>query len=185
MADRYNNLYRIETTRASWHDYRGGSYFVTVCTKDREPYFGHIEEGQMKYTNLGQSANDCLREIPSHFPYVDVPEFVVMPNHIHAIIIINTPVDPVETQDFASLQKPDKTQQKFGPQSRNLASVVRGFKIGVTKFANKNDIPFAWQSRFHDHIIRDQNEMNQIVDYIMNNVASWEDDGYNQNNLVK
>lgn len=125
MADRYNNKYRIETTRVAWHDYRGGSYFITVCTKDREPYFGLIEEGQMKYTDLGQSACDCLREIPSHFPDVEVPEFVVMPNHIHAIIIINTFVDPVETQNLASQRNPQTQNfaslQQFDESQQNLA----------------------------------------------------------------
>ena len=177
MADLYKNKYRIPTARATWHDYKGGSYFVTICTKDRESYFGHIADGQMKYTDLGIYANDCLQAIPLHFPDAEIPVSIVMPNHIHAIIIINTPTPHVETQNFASLQK--ETIQKFGPQSRNLASIVRGFKIGVTKYANNHDISFAWQPRFHDHIIRSQYEMNCIGDYINNNVAQWKEDCYN------
>ena len=195
MTERFKNKYRIPTARATWHDYKGGSYFVTICTKDREPYFGHIIDGKMKYTDLGISANDCLQTIPSHFPDAEIPVWIVMPNHIHAIIIINAPAPHVETQNFASpKQKPThhsetqdfaslqgETMQKFGPQSRNLASIVRGFKIGVTKYANNHDIPFAWQPRFHDHIIRNQYEMNRIGDYINNNVARWKEDCYNQN----
>lgn len=209
MADLYKNKYRIPSVRATWHDYKGGSYFVTICTKNRKPYFGHIVDGQMTYTDLGISANDCLQAIPSHFPDAGIPVWIVMPNHIHAIIIINAPATPVETQNlasqirqntnrsetqnlastkqmsihhpetqnFASLQ--GETLQKFGPQSRNLASIVRGFKIGVTKYANSHDIPFAWQPRFHDHIIRNQYEMNRIGDYINNNVARWKEDCYN------
>ncbi len=193
MADLYKNKYRIPTARAIWHDYKGGSYFVTICTKDRESYFGHIADGQMKYTDLGISANDCLQAIPLHFPDAEIPVSIVMPNHIHAIIIINAPAPHVETQnfaspkqipthhsetqDFASLQM--ETILKYGPQSRNLASIVRGFKIGVTKYANNHDIPFAWQPRFHDHIIRSQYEMNCIGDYINNNVAQWKEDCYN------
>ena len=206
MTERFKNKYRIPTARATWHDYKGGSYFVTICTKDREPYFGHIIDGKMKYTDLGISANDCLQTIPSHFPDAEIPVWIVMPNHIHAIIIINAPAPHVETQDFAShirqTTNPVETQnfashkqipihhsetqdfaslqgrtlQKFGPQSRNLASIVRGFKIGVTKYANNHDISFAWQPRFHDHIIRNQYEMNRIGDYINNNVARWKED---------
>ena len=199
MADLYKNKYRIPTARATWHDYKGGSYFVTICTKDRESYFGHIADGQMKYTDLGISANDCLQAIPLHFPDAEIPVSIVMPNHIHAIIIINTPTPHVETQNFASpkqipthhsetqnfasLQR--ETIQKFGPQSRNLASIVRGFKIGVTKYANNHDISFAWQPRFHDHIIRNQYEMNRICDYINNNVTRWKEDCYNQNANAK
>ena len=195
MTDRFKNKYRIPTARARWHDYSGGAYFVTICTQDREPYFGHIVDGKMVYTDLGISANDCLQAIPSHFPDAEIPEWIVMPNHIHAIIIINAhaPIvetqnlasqirqntNYVETQNFASLQEEPK--QKFGPQSRNLASIVRGFKIGVTKYANEHNLSFAWQPRFHDHIIRNPYEMNCIGDYISNNVVRWEEDCYNQN----
>ena len=193
MTNRFMNKYRIPTTRAKWHDYSGGAYFVTACTQDREPYFGHISDGQMSYTDLGLTANDCLQAIPSHFPDAEIPEWIVMPNHIHAIIIINAPTPTVgtqnlashkqmsiyhpETQNFASLQ--GETLQKFGPQSKNLASIVRGFKIGVTKFANEHHLSFAWQPRFHDHIIRNQYEMNSIGNYICNNVARWKEDCYN------
>ena len=204
MTDRFKNKYRIPTARATWHDYKGGSYFVTICTQDRDPYFGRIIDGQIIYSDLGLSANDCLQQIPSHFPDAEIPEWIVMPNHIHAIIIINAPV--VETQNLASqirqktnhsetqnLASPkqmsihhSETQnfaslQKFGPQSRNLASIIRGFKIGVTKYANEHNLSFAWQPRFHDHIIRNQYEMNRIGDYIKNNVARWKEDCYNQN----
>ncbi len=173
MADLYKNKYRIPTARATWHDYKGGSYFVTICTKNREFFFGDIKNGEMNYSSLGQSAIDCLQQIPTHFPHVEIPIFVVMPNHIHAIVIINALAPSVETQNLASLQQ---AKQKFGPQSKNLASVVRGFKIGVTKFANENDLPFAWQPRFHDHIIRNHHEMSLIADYIQNNVIRWKDD---------
>ncbi len=178
MADLYKNKYRIPTARAAWHDYNGGSYFVTICTKNRECYFGHISNGEMGYSDLGQSSINCLEQIPAHFPHVEIPTFIVMPNHIHAIIIINA-LDPnmVETQNFASLH--NETKQKFGPQSKNLASVVRGFKIGVTKYANDHDISFAWQPRFHDHIIRNVHEMNHIADYINTNVIRWKKDCYN------
>lgn len=218
MADLYKNKYRIPTARDTWHDYKGGSYFVTICTKNREFFFGDINNGEMNYSSLGQSAIDCLQQIPTHFPHVEIPIFVVMPNHIHAIVIINAlapsvetqnlasrniqptivktqnlasqniqptivetqnlasqnhAINPSETQNFASLQQ---AKQKFGPQSKNLASVVRGFKIGVTKFANENDLSFAWQPRFHDHIIRNHHEMSLIADYIQNNVIRWKDD---------
>lgn len=72
--------------------------------------------------------------------------------------------------------------QHFGPQSKNLGSVVRGIKSAVTKFANQNNIPFKWQSRFHDHIIRDNNDMNNIANYIINNPANWETDCFYGNN---
>lgn len=104
----------------------------------------------MVLSAVGHIANSCWYEIPNHFPFVELDGYVIMPNHVHGIVIINKSDDGhnVETQDFASL--PPKNQ--FGPQSKNLASIVRGFKIGVTKNARKLDPCFAWQSRFHDHI---------------------------------
>lgn len=87
MADLFKNKYRIPTARATWHDYNCGSYFVTICTKNRECYFGHITNGEMNYSDLGRSAINCLEQIPAHFPHVEIPVFIVMPNHIHAIII--------------------------------------------------------------------------------------------------
>jgi putative transposase len=84
---------------------------------------------------------------------------------------------PVETQNFASLQY----RNQFGPQSQNLASIVRGYKIGVTKFARQNDIPFIWQPRYYDHVIRDAAEHERIHQYILTNVEHWQDDKlYNQ-----
>lgn len=98
---------------------------------------------------IGKIADLCWQKIPEHFPNVQIPLWVVMPNHVHGIIIINPGVP------------------------KNLASVIRGFKIGVTKFANENGIHFAWQPRSHDHIIRDIDDMNRIVKYIENDVAKW------------
>jgi REP element-mobilizing transposase RayT len=108
-------------------------------------------------------------------------ENVVMPNHAHGVIVINKPVAAtatvetrvVETQDLASLQM---RQNKFGPQSQNLASIVRGYKIGVTKFARQNNIPFAWQPRYHDRVIRNAAEHERISQYVISNPLNWEDD---------
>ena len=179
----------------------------------------------MILSDIGKTAENCWCEIPRHFPFVKLDEYVIMPNHIHGIIIIEKPmicnvsikpVDfmgiPVETQDFASLptQQPnvpnethatqqthathqsDATQQSdatkqsnepssnFGPQSKNIASIIRGFKIGVTKYAVNNNIPFEWQGRYYDHIIRDENDLNRIRKYIIKNPSKWEMDEYTQ-----
>ena len=187
--DRFKNKYCIPSARAAWHDYNGGIYFVTICTHAREHYFGEIrydENGEaiMIMSEIGKYAEECWRAIPQHFPHVQAPLWAIMPNHVHGIVIIN-PI--VETQNFASLQKGRSEQplhcnnkkNTFGPQSKNLASVIRGFKIGVTKYARENAIPFAWQPRFHDRIVRDTNELNQIATYIENNIAQWAFDELN------
>lgn len=91
----------------------------------------------------------------------------------------------VETQYFASLlpqpppqPPPPPSKNKFGPQSQNLASIVRGFKIGVTKNARMIDPNFQWQARYHDHIIRNDASYQRIKNYIENNPANWSEDGF-------
>jgi putative transposase len=92
MPDKFQNKYRIPSARASWWDYgKNAGYFVTICTQYRKHYFGEIVEMHMHLTPTGQSVYDCWNEIPKHFPYVLLDEFVVMPNHVHGIIIIDKP----------------------------------------------------------------------------------------------
>jgi len=232
----FNNKYRIETTRKPDWDYSNeGFYFITICTKDRINYFGEISEGKMNLNSLGKIAEQCLIDIPKHFPHTRLDEYIVMPNHVHFIIEIienvnkkNTNVvgavgagdamdvgdamdagDNVETQNFASLHYPhyprpsssllspsssllspsssllspssslstDKSSKnKFGPQSKNLASIVRGYKIGVKKWATENNINFFWQSRFYDVIIKNEKSLNNIRYYIKQNPLNWYSD---------
>ena len=107
-----------------------------------------------------------------------------MPNHVHGVLTINKPDDVqtqngiVETQNFASLPPPIQPGNRFGPQSQNLASIVRGYKIGVTKYARQTNLPFAWQDRYHDHVIRNEDEYNRIRQYICENPQRWTDDTY-------
>ncbi|MEA3392040.1 MAG: transposase [Candidatus Marinimicrobia bacterium] len=156
-----------------------GWYYVTIKTKKGSHYFGHIQHGRMILNELGRIAQKCWQEIPEHYPFVILDEFVVMPNHIHGIIVIDKcQYDvPVETQDLASLQNRNITPKqigKFGPQSKNLGAIVRGFKIGVTKYVRKNDIPFDWHPRFHDRVLRIENdELNIKRQYIKNNPMKW------------
>jgi len=190
-VSKFQNKYRIESARLQNWDYGwNGSYFITICTANRKCFFGDIEVGKMNLTEIGGMANKFWIEIPEHFPFVKLDAHVVMPNHVHGIIVIDKPRDgrnvtqndnrTVETQNFASLQsqpqKPPQPKNKFGPQSQNLASIIRGYKTGVTKYARIHRIDFAWQSRFHDHIIRNKKEYERIKNYIINNPKNWRQD---------
>ena len=86
---KFKARYRIPSARASWHNYRGGAYFVTICTKDREFYFGKIEDEQMCLSEIGKYAEEQFRDVSLYYPYADIPVYVMMPNHIHAIVIID------------------------------------------------------------------------------------------------
>ena len=204
---KFRNKYRIPSTRLQNWDYGwNGAYFITICTLNREFFLGDIVDGEMKLSEIGEMANKFWLEIPEHFPFVKLDVHVVMPNHVHGIIVIDKTDDGhdelndkcnhggneqyverevdrnvdrnAETQNFASLPSMDKQQpkNKFGPQSKNLASIIRGYKTGVTKYARKKNIEFAWQSRFHDHIIRDDESYQRIRNYIINNPKKWDDD---------
>ena len=125
----------------------------------------------LRYTIIGNVANQYWLEIPTHFPFVELDEYVVMPNHVHGILFLNKP-------DYEGWQS-----NKFGPQSKNLGSVIRGYKAGVKTYATTNQIEFGWQPRFHDHIIRSEKELNNIRQYIISNPEKWHLDKNNPENL--
>jgi len=173
--EKYKNKYRIPSTRLQNWDYGwNGAYFITICTHNREHYFGEIVNKKMKLSEIGIAAEKYWHEIPQHFPFVKLGAFVVMPNHIHGIIIIDKNDDNDIT---ASSQSP---KNKFGPQSKNLASIIRGYKIGVTKFAKQINPQWEWQSRYYDHIIRNDKSYKKISEYIINNPVNWRDDKFHK-----
>ena len=180
--DKFLGKYRKQSARAMWHDYDGGLYFVTICTKDRQCYFGNISDSRMCFTEIGEYAEQCIKQISTHNPYAEILSWVIMPNHIHLMIKIS---QFVETEHAPSLQQNqceneivDEKMRAISSRKNNLSYAVGNFKSAVTKFANERGIPFAWQTRFHDHILRDICEMNQIADYIENNVQKWEMDKF-------
>jgi len=89
MADKYLGIYRSETRRVNWHGYNGGEYFVTICTKDRVHYFGEIANGEMQLSAIGQYTHEQFMNVATHYPYTKIPLWIVMPDHIHAIVIID------------------------------------------------------------------------------------------------
>ena len=199
---KFKHKYRTTSARLKYYDYSSnGGYFITICTKNCTHYFGSIDDGKIQLTEIGIQADKCWQEIPSHFPFVVQDSYIIMPNHIHGIIIIDKTVETQnlacnhvetqnlacnnkETQYLASLQQQGKPKfNKFGPQSGNLGSIIRGFKIGVKKWALQNNIQFDWQSRFYDHIIRNVNELNRIRKYIIDNPLKWELEQNNPENL--
>ncbi len=166
-----------------------GFYFVTICTNDRQELFGAIRRGAISCARneYGNIAKKYWDEIPKHYPYTALDEYIIMPNHtclagrqVHGIICINNDQNGhyKRTQNIVSLRN------DFGqiiPGS--LGSIIRGYKIGVTKwFRNNTDISIVWQKSFHDHIIRNDTSLNEIREYIRNNPATWDKDENNINN---
>ena len=177
----YKNKYRIESTRLPNYDYSSnGYYFVTICTHQKFCYFGGISNQQMQLSQVGRIANQHWQEIPQHFQDVYIDEYIIMPNHVHGIIVINRP--DVETRNFASLPENDASN-KFAPlKPGSLQAIVHACKSSVTRWCRKNgDSDFRWQPRFYEHIIRNEKSLNNIRQYIINNPAKWlEDTNYVQ-----
>ncbi|GEM_PF-664281 len=173
------NLHASEpeyTSRLQDFDYgQPGVYFMTVCTADRIPWFGEIDESGMRLSEMGQAVQAAWNAIPSHFPDVRLDEFCVMPDHVHGLLEIHSAA-VVGTQNFASLRRAPVrpgNDNKFGSQSRNLASIVRGFKIGVTKSARAIDPLFRWQNRYWDRVVRNGDKCDRIRHYIRDNPVVW------------
>ncbi len=186
MEGIFKNKYRIESIRLKDWDYSDeGYYFVTICTKDREHYFGEIFNDQMILNEIGEIAYECWYEIPKHFPFVQLDEFIVMPNHVHGIIIIDhenqceTNPSTVETKNLLSL--PECKTVTHGT-SKTIGSIIRGLKIGVTKWINDNtNLKNIWQSNYYDRIIRDEKELFNVRKYIQDNPLKWNEDINNLN----
>ena len=207
--EKYKNKYRIPSARALWWNYGwAGAYFITICTRNREHFFGEIQNGIMHLSHTGVLADVFWHEIPHHAKNVELGAFVVMPNHVHGILILNgndenenkivqtgqivetgqiiveTGQIIVETGHALSLQMPPPSDTppahyRFQNQGKNtVSSIIGSYKSAVTKHANRLGLPNGWQTRFHDHIIRNDAEYQRINDYIENNPMNWETDKF-------
>ena len=184
MPIKFKNKYRIASARLQNWDYENNaSYFVTICTQNRECYFGEIIDGKMQLSEIGNIVETEWIKTFEMRPDMNLymGEFVIMPNHFHAIIVIgeNEYNTQCERRDAMHCVSTTDSANKFGAQSKNLASIIRGLKIGVTKCARLIYAGFAWQSRFHDHIIRNEKSYKTISEYIINNTANWQNDKFN------
>jgi len=236
MSDKFQDIYRIPSARAQWWNYgNDAAYFVTICTGGREHYFGEIQNESMYLSAMGKIVLQNWMEIPDHFSFIKLDVFVVMPNHIHGILVIDKTNDPgrdvihrvsntndgtnpndAANQSVAMNQSDDVNQLDDVNQSddvgqsvvinqsdainrvstekrvggitgdnnpmlyENLSRAIRWYKGKSSFFCHKIHSDFTWQSRFHDHIIRDEESYRKIREYILNNPKCWGTDKYNQ-----
>lgn len=171
--------------RAKWHDYNGGLYFITICSFDKKHIFGKITDGTFYPSELGKLVTEHLQLIPQRHPDTELWNYVVMPNHVHLVLavgmrLIASPPSPVSDITRLGCLKPPMhgdSVPDFHHNSR-LANIIGTFKAGVSRTARTQLIASlpCWQSRFHEHIIRNQQSYNNIMTYIDNNIASWDND---------
>lgn len=179
MQNKFQSKYRISSARLQSWDYSlKGAYFITICTQNREHFFGKIENEKMRLSEIGKSTEHFWLEIPNHFPFVELGNFLIMPNHIHGILIINN--STVETRFIAS------ENENFGgicgdknPMlHENISKIIRWYKGRCSFEFRKIDSNFGWQSRFHDHIIRNSKSFEIIQNYIVENPSKWNSDKF-------
>ena len=160
--------------RLKGYDYsQPGPYFVTICAQNRECVFGEITNNKMVLTHLGDLVSKWWLDIPNHFPTVRIDKWIVMPNHLHGIIII-------ETNRRGEVPSPSPSPSP----SPKLGNVIAYFKYQSTKEINQkrnvSGVPL-WQRNYYEHIIRDDNDLNRIRKYIEDNPQNWAND---ENHLV-
>jgi REP element-mobilizing transposase RayT len=139
--------------RAEWNEYNGGAYFITICTHEKLHYFGHIANSKMSLSEIGKYVEKELDGAEQHYKYVKIPLYTIMPNHVHAIVVIRTTAE----------------DERHGLLSKYIA----GFKAAVSRYASRNNITFGWQRSYYDRMIRNNREGNQYAQYIETNIIRW------------
>jgi REP element-mobilizing transposase RayT len=175
-----------------------GAYFVTLCARWRDCIFGDVVDGQVGLTLAGQVARDQWLQLARRFPQADFPAFVIMPNHVHGIVIIHDaklrgageesdhpggdhpPLRPYDARPHnvhPDDGHPDHARPHVVPGS--LGAIVRAYNAAVTWRIHASDgysqVP-VWQRNYYDHIIRNETELQKIWDYIDTNPAKWTSD---------
>ncbi|MBC7233580.1 MAG: transposase [Chloroflexi bacterium] len=165
----FQGKYRIPAARLSGWDYTSaGLYFVTICTQNREPWLGDIVDGEVRLSAIGEIVAEEWQKTAHIRPNVTLDAWIIMPNHLHGIIAIA----PVETP-----RRGVSTSRRGVLQPNSLGSIIGQFKSVCTKriwAAGFRD--FAWQTRFYDHIIRDEASLQRIRHYILDNPCRWAED---------
>ncbi|MBT3278945.1 MAG: hypothetical protein HN909_05780 [Phycisphaerales bacterium] len=165
------HIHHRRSIRRRGQDYaRAGAYFITLCAENRKSIFGQIRQETMQLYPLGHAAVQCWETIPSHFPHVRLDSFVVMPNHLHGILFLDDSCQEPPLPPNVPPVWPPETKTP----SRTIGSIVRGFKIGVTKWAKQHtSIQAIWQRDYFDRVLRDQEELVRARNYIANNPLQW------------
>lgn len=176
-SDRYLNKYRIPSNRLrGWNYAQNGHYFITIVTKDRKEIFGKIVDGQMILNNIGEIVNAEFLKSFEMRNELYLGEYVIMPNHIHAILILDNDENDVAANDHIGT---DDIGTGFKSSSINriddwIDNANNDGHANVYQKYNKNNP--LWQANYHDHIIRNEMEYRRIAKYIVNNPLKWNED---------
>ena len=167
---KFRNVFRIESARLKEWDYSNPWwYYITVNTKGHKFYFGEIIDGEMYQNQLGEILKKCWIDIPKHFQNAELDYYVIMPNHLHGIIILNE-----SGKDVACNVSTDNKYSEISPKPGSLSTIIRSLKSEVTREIHRIGYhDFNWQPRFYDRIIRNEKELYKIRNYIEKNPLKW------------
>ncbi len=165
------NITQRRSIRLQEYDYsEEGAYFISVCTYNRQCLFGEIERDEVTLNEFGKIAREEWVKTATLRPYVELSSMVIMPNHVHGIIVIHS-------RDTA---RRVRIGERFGhPTQDSIPTIIRSYKAAVTKRINVirgAQYGTVWQSRFYEHVIRDESELVKIGEYIETNPERWADD---------
>lgn len=172
---------RRRAIRLHGYDYaQTAGYFVTICVQHQGCLFGQIIDGQMQLNEIGKIVVQCWSRIPQHFSSAELDVCVVMPNHIHGVILLGT--------RGASLPPRSQPNRRGEVSLPTLGQVVAYFKFQSTKYINQHHDMLGtrvWQRNYYDHVIRDERDLQRIRQYVTDNPMQWELDQLHPNNLSK
>jgi REP element-mobilizing transposase RayT len=156
------------------YDYAGpGAYFVTICTHERRVLFGAMVDREMRLSPPGEIVLDCWNAIPDHFAHVALDAFVVMPNHVHGILLFRDH----QRRGMACHAPTTTVKRRFSkPPAGALSAVLGSFKSASTRGINRlRGIPGApiWQRNYHEHVIRNETDLDAIRQYVVDNPLRW------------
>ena len=182
MTKKFGGKYRVDTARAKWWNYaNNGVYFITICTKNREHFFGEILGEKMVLNDIGEIVADEWKRTAEIRPHIFLDEWVVMPNHFHGILVVrNDCRDVLPKRLYGGVHK---KMSEISPTKNSISTAIRFFKRQTTIRAKKINPQFAWQTRFHDHIIRNEKSLGNIRNYVQQNPALWHRDRNNNSGL--
>lgn len=186
-------IHHRRSIRLKGYDYsQNGAYFITLCAQDRKPIFGKIVDREMQLNQFGIIARDEWLKTSEMRQNIEMDEFVVMPNHMHGIIVIDDgagrdTLQRVPTEGRVPTQGRVPMVEQFGkPTFNTIPTILRGYKGAVTKQINTLQIDAGvynmperiWQKNYYEHVIRNETSLNKIREYITSNPLNWKDDDY-------
>ena len=172
-------LFKRKSIRLKDYDYQQpGSYFLTICVQDRECLFGDVVDGEMRLNQYGEIVMRCWNDLPHHYPNVALDVCVVMPNHFHGVVTLTE--NHGSNSGVGAGLKPAPTSKK----RHGLSEIVRAFKTfssrKINALRNTPGIP-VWQRNYFERVVRNENELFEIREYIQQNPLKWDLDPENPN----